>query len=293
MLDMSDSEHSDNQRHIKKFRKVSYLTPEEEEIYKTQFRSTKESRSKFDTFFRAKASQKTMEEHGEIFKDMETFWPGMESKMKTALSLFFPKTPEACESFAIWSAKNIIFPLFIHRISWIYDYFGRFKSKFPYQDLVSTLTSAKEYFQNWMIKESDEFVEGLLHHYKSKGTQYTLYKKRSSLYNQLKSNILYTCEFDRRTYNALQSYPWLLIEEWISKDLEFWNKQTQKIFANIKIVENKITVNEMVKYPNQYEFHSWNQWLDDLSYIRRWGKPRDDGIQLDVQPHILNSSSGL
>ncbi|KAH9811755.1 hypothetical protein DFH28DRAFT_980373 [Melampsora americana] len=242
----------------------------EGEVSQRQGLPSKFKTLKYKTFSTAKYSQKVIQDNAHIFEDMSTFWAEIESRMEQSMTLFFPKSSVARNSISIWSAKNIMFPLFIHRVAWIYEHFHTGTNRsFPYPDLLSALYSAKNYFKGWMAEEVKYFCEGVLKGSQSEEDKLSLYKDRELVSEHLQSQVLYKLEFNRKDGFDLQSIPWKILKEWTSKHVNFWKQGDDSRFELLKRYYTEKTMEDMLHNSDDYQFQDWDKCLNDVSSARR------------------------
>ncbi|KAH9811773.1 hypothetical protein DFH28DRAFT_900090 [Melampsora americana] len=220
-----------------------------------------EKKTKYDIFCKARVSHKKIEEHPDIFQDMTAFWGKMESKMGDTLTLFFPWNSEACKSLGLYTAKDIVFPLFINRASWIRSHFSSYPQLFNHHDLETTLNSAKEYFKAWMSKELDHFVEGVTKFCQIRRDGFSLYRNRSYMAKGLQSQVLYNLEFNHKNCNHLTGVPWNILNEWLSKNFVFWYQLRRESLPACKKLHNKAILKELSIDPDAHheEFKIWKK----------------------------------
>ncbi|EGG03342.1 uncharacterized protein MELLADRAFT_65692 [Melampsora larici-populina 98AG31] len=174
--------------------------------------------SKSRTFLIANYASQRMHIHESIFRDMPVFWNQIESMMTNDLQLFFPNNPRACNSFAVWSAINILFPLTMYRVVWLLNNYGHIGDELPYPNLDSTLYHAKEFFKDWMMKEICEFHDAVLELHEVNRDESSLYKKRSFIAQR--STIIFQSEFKRGCHENLNRASWNILKEWISQNVK-------------------------------------------------------------------------
>ncbi|KAH9811780.1 hypothetical protein DFH28DRAFT_980470 [Melampsora americana] len=248
---------------------ASFSTPKEDDLTKMKDQDLLYNEKPFkDTKFHIVGySNQIIHENETIFMEMPGFWFLHQYRMRDHLRFFFPNNPQACHSFAIWTSKNMLFPLVMHRASWMLKYFAKSHPHFPFADLDSTLKSAKEYFKSWMVEEVNDFYEATMKVYIETGPN-SLYKNRSKLLSHLKSKTLYNLEFLRKGFARVESVSWTIISKWLSQYEDFWRNLCRGRFLGCKREYNRGLPTERFNSADYQQFNDCKDWLDNISRER-------------------------
>ncbi|EGG03286.1 uncharacterized protein MELLADRAFT_109445 [Melampsora larici-populina 98AG31] len=150
-----------------------------------------------------------------IIGDMSQFWNQIESKMLPILKTFFQDRRCAWVSLASWRAQHCIFPLFIHKVTDLEDFFRRLNFWWPFDTKEDTLRSSVSYFKNWITEELSEFIKAITESIKGKDPNH-LYGTRNTLLTEEQSHVIFELEFSSSP-DAWRGLSWKLLRGWIDQ----------------------------------------------------------------------------